>query len=277
MKKKILLSIIFWFLISFNNTLWFFPEYEDEITQKWEKIINNTLKKSIYWDKQYIQEAIRLIQEWKVNNKTKEMLIEYIEIKNRLPIIWWIHINLSNIENQEVTNKNFTPLWSIFYNRNNAVNYANQRALSRNPNYISYSNDCTNFTSQVLAAGWINYIQVNTNWYLDSKNWWYSYQNWNSPTRSWTQAHSFFQHAQYHTSTYTSSSSLSNLNIWDIIQMDWTGDWTIDHSAIITTKISNTTSGVQITYHSNDKLNVPLINLVNQYPNIKIYWWKVWS
>lgn len=109
MKKKILLSIIFWFLISFNNTLWFFPEYEDEITQKWEKIINNTLKKSIYWDKQYIQEAIRLIQEWKVNNKTKEMLIEYIEIKNRLPIIWWIHINLSNIENQEVTNKNFPP------------------------------------------------------------------------------------------------------------------------------------------------------------------------
>lgn len=59
--------------------------------------------------------------------------------------------------------------------------------------------------------------------------------------------------------------------------MDWTGNWTIDHSAIITTKISNTTSGVQITYHSNDKLNVPLINIVNQYRNIKIYWWKVWS
>lgn len=42
------------------------------------------------------------------------------------------------------------------YDRNKAVAYAHKYAYSRNPNYYNFDNiggDCTNFVSQVLAAG----------------------------------------------------------------------------------------------------------------------------
>ena len=38
-------------------------------------------------------------------------------------------------------------------NYNSASNYALQWALARNPNYISFTNDCTNFVSQALRTG----------------------------------------------------------------------------------------------------------------------------
>ena len=64
---------------------------------------------------------------------------------------------------------------NIEYNRQDAVNYANRWALSRNPAYYDYSNiggDCTNFASQVLYAGTgvMNYNSENGWYYIDANN-----------------------------------------------------------------------------------------------------------
>ena len=60
------------------------------------------------------------------------------------------------------------------YDRNKAVAYAHKYAYSRNPNYYNFDNiggDCTNFVSQVLAAGGEsqNYSK-NNGWYYNSIN-----------------------------------------------------------------------------------------------------------
>ena len=70
---------------------------------------------------------------------------------------------------------------NIEYNRQDAVNYANRWALSRNPEYYDYSNiggDCTNFASQCIfaGAGVMNYTPV-LGWY---------YITANERTASWT-------------------------------------------------------------------------------------------
>jgi len=76
---------------------------------------------------------------------------------------------------------------NIEYNRQDAVNYANRWALSRNPAYYDYSNiggDCTNFASQVLYAGTgvMNY---------NRENGWY-YINANDKSPSWTGVNFFY-------------------------------------------------------------------------------------
>ena len=61
------------------------------------------------------------------------------------------------------------------YHREQAVAYANQWALSRNPRYLDFENlggDCTNFISQCLFAGAkvMNYTPTFGWYYLTSEN-----------------------------------------------------------------------------------------------------------
>ncbi|MDO5521977.1 MAG: amidase domain-containing protein [bacterium] len=58
------------------------------------------------------------------------------------------------------------------YNRIKAIEYANKWALSRNPNYLDFTNfggDCTNYISQCLYAGSgvMNYTKI-FGWYYNS-------------------------------------------------------------------------------------------------------------
>lgn len=62
----------------------------------------------------------------------------------------------------------------IEYNRNNAVAYAREWALSRNPQYFDFhgiGGDCTNFASQCIyaGAGVMNYTR-DVGWYYISPN-----------------------------------------------------------------------------------------------------------
>lgn len=63
---------------------------------------------------------------------------------------------------------------NIQYNRENAVAYAKEWALSRNPNYFDFhgiGGDCTNFASQCIyaGAGVMNYTK-DVGWYYISPN-----------------------------------------------------------------------------------------------------------
>ncbi len=101
------------------------------------------------------------------------------------------------------------------YNRWNAVNYAEQWVISYNtPEYEYLSEDCTNFVSQCIRAGGINYM-----WYGDRTSylpWWHilyansSYSFVNAPLLF--QHFSFVRNANY-------SSWLTNVYYGDIIQL----------------------------------------------------------
>ncbi len=56
-------------------------------------------------------------------------------------------------------------------NRAAAVRYAIRHALSANPAYIRYGNDCTNFVSQCMHAGGWSQIK---GWYQSNSVWWYT-------------------------------------------------------------------------------------------------------
>ena len=76
----------------------------------------------------------------------------------------------------------------IPYNRTDAVNYAKQWALDRNPAFYNFDNlggDCTNFASQVIFAGSkiMNYTPV-MGWY---------YRSLNDRTASWTGVEYLYQ------------------------------------------------------------------------------------
>ncbi|HEY8424365.1 MAG TPA: amidase domain-containing protein [Clostridia bacterium] len=77
---------------------------------------------------------------------------------------------------------------NIAYDRQAALNYAQEWAYSRNPKYYDFSNlggDCTNFISQCVYAGIrvMNFTPV-TGWYYISAS---------NRTASWTGAEYFFK------------------------------------------------------------------------------------
>jgi hypothetical protein len=274
-KLTILLALTFWLMLS-NTALWFFPEYEKEITEKWEQIIKENTKQSLSSREVYLEKAKSLLSTKSIKDiEEQKILEEYIIITSRTPLegITKIDLELSNEDNKSVSILDEPILrWGLTpYNRTLAVNYAKSWALKRNPAFDDYgSNDCTNFTSQVLRAWWIwvfQYDNVLTNY----KNWWYFVM----PTNSWKVAHTFSQNAYFHSDRYTFVNSLSNLQVWDIIQFDWYWDWTVDHSTVITQIVSGTSplaDRIKLSYHSNDRLDKPLSETISWYNNISIYW-----
>ena len=80
-----------------------------------------------------------------------------------------------------------------FYNRTNAAQYVYDYTGSFNPNYTNYTNyggDCTNFVSQVLAAGGMPMTQSVSN--PTTNDWYYYGPNWGTQrTATWTDAHQF--------------------------------------------------------------------------------------
>lgn len=78
---------------------------------------------------------------------------------------------------------------ALAYNRNNAVSYADQWALSRNGAYPSFGSDCTNFASQALTAG--GYSQVLGDGNVSNDNNWWGYHYRSGSVELWTNSHSW--------------------------------------------------------------------------------------
>jgi hypothetical protein len=132
------------------------------------------------------------------------------------------------------------------YNRNNAVSYADQWALSRNGNYPSYGADCTNFASQALNAG--GYSQVNLDNNTSNLDNWYSYWFLGHfiASYSWYNAPDHYQFQWYHVpggyfqasvsnaatnAAYFAHYDAANMVGGDELFYSWTGNGVIDHMA----------------------------------------------
>lgn len=130
------------------------------------------------------------------------------------------------------------------YNRDNAAGYADYWSLSRNGNYPSYSEDCTNFASQALAAG--GYGQVNLDNNRSNLNNWYSYWflGWFIGSYSWSNAADHYQFQLDHIpggyfqdavsvgsndAAYFSTYDSTNMVRGDELFYSWSGNNVINH------------------------------------------------
>ena len=149
-----------------------------------------------------------------------------------------------------------------------AQSYANQWVDNyvqlRNPNYVYFENDCTNFVSQSLRAGGWRNTSVGS---PSSDLYWY-YVSSTQYSQTWSVAHSLYRRfANGYESWYGGfviTPSTMKARIGDIIFADWTCDGYIDHSMIVT---ATTSAGdPYVSYHSTDRENLAWSSLLAMFP-----------
>lgn len=178
-------------------------------------------------------------------------------------------------------------------NRYAIVDYAKRHWKDYNRSYRDFSGaggDCTNFVSQALAHGWWREV---TGYYDTSSAWWYrSYGR--SPSckinlshldpdrwvcsfgqsRTWVNAHWFYWFMRNRPRGY-SVSRISDLQLGDVLQVDFTRDGTVDHTMIVTHIDSR--GERYLTYHTNNTLNKSFSNFYKDYPNAYYYAWRLYD
>jgi hypothetical protein len=134
------------------------------------------------------------------------------------------------------------------YSPSAAVNYAYTYWSNYNSSYRAYSNDCTNFISQVVRAGGWPFDEVGER--TTNNAWYYGLFTWTT-TYSWAGAHNFnLFFAQ--SGRGSSARYFSDLRTGDLLQADFgpSPDGNIEHSMIVTKKDSY--GNLYLTYHTNN-------------------------
>lgn len=159
-------------------------------------------------------------------------------------------------------------------NRSAMMAYVSKWVYSRNPSYRSYTNDCTNFVSQVLEAGGWKRAGNPSNGATNNNYWWTTPPSNIIPpnqSNSWTIAPELYQYinASYRAIPTSSASQLGN---GDVIFLD-PGDGNGIFHAMVVTKSS--TGVIYLSYHTTDTYLNPLSNIIPKYPNGRFYTWKL--
>ena len=140
------------------------------------------------------------------------------------------------------------------YSRNNAVGYAIEYAMKKNPEYFDYTNmggNCTNYISQCIYAG---APKMNFN-----QNGWY-YLSPSNTSISWANVEPLYNFLTTNKSVgpFASNSTLEMCELGDIIQLRFKNMTAFSHSLIVT-KIDNlTTGGIYVCANTRDIKNAPL-------------------
>lgn len=159
----------------------------------------------------------------------------------------------------------YSPIINNPYNRHAAVVYAKQWALGHNPQYPYFSNngDCTNFVSQALRAGGLNFIVGRWDW----ATYWF-FWDINNLSMTWSTAHSLVRHMQETPSRYTIANSVNDLKIGDIIAVEYDNTGIFRHLMMVT---EGQWWSVKVSYHSNDTKDKPFTEFMIQSPNATRY------
>lgn len=144
-------------------------------------------------------------------------------------------------------------------NVTNARAYAKKHFSSYNPLYPKYSNDCTNFVSQILQAGGRRQISLLTTNTLtrDNKYWFIKRKPDNTYSRSasWTVVTDLYSHLVRTQGSYSSTSKSNirtNAKNGDVIQFKKSGADRYSHAMWIYEK---TSSDLKLAGHTNDYWN----------------------
>lgn len=145
------------------------------------------------------------------------------------------------------------------------VAYATKYWSSYNPAYADYNGsggDCTNFVSQALKAGGWKEVSGSAS----------DYHSWFGNAK--TQSESFIgvnELSEFALSSkrVTSLANVYQMDIGDVLQMDFDNDGSKDHSMIVTYR---SPQGVPyVTYHSTNTYNRSVASLVASYPTATYY------
>lgn len=170
----------------------------------------------------------------------KELPLEYLESEKRSiePFRDQIYIDVENeklIKNEREKGENTGNLsgpyqpnrdFRVTYDRHKAVHYAERWWNTRNPAYIKFKDDCTNYISQCLAAGGFPMSGFGNR----NKGWWYRNGKY---SYSWAVAHAlqlFLAGSRFTREV----KSVDQLSLGDIICYDFEGDGRFNHNTIIT-------------------------------------------
>ncbi|MFF5564279.1 amidase domain-containing protein [Streptomyces sp. NPDC012623] len=153
------------------------------------------------------------------------------------------------------------------YDYNAMVAYATKYWSKYNPEYPSFDGagaggDCTNFVSQALkAGGWKHvpgYTTDVTKWFGNSEIQSYSFIGVNE-----------FSWFALNSQRTTSLANVYQMDIGDVLQLDFDKDGSKDHSMIVTNRSQQ---GVPyLTYHSTNTYNRSVASLIASYPNAAYY------
>lgn len=157
-----------------------------------------------------------------------------------------------------------------------AAAYAKKYALSPNPSYTLFGNDCTNFVSQcMLAGGW---TMVGGSFWdrKDNDVWWYGESSLSDASYTWGGAHNFSKFLGV--SGRGAITARSNLAVGDVVQIANGGH--VFHTMIITMAgvCNKDGDGPFMSYHTTNTLNKDLGTIEASYPAADGYsflYWKV--
>ncbi|ANP54779.1 hypothetical protein J2Z21_001576 [Streptomyces griseochromogenes] len=147
------------------------------------------------------------------------------------------------------------------------VAYATRYWNNYNPDYPDYNGqgaggDCTNFVSQTLKAGGWKHVPGYTN---DFHKW---FGNADIQSDSFVGVNEFSWFA-LSSKRVTGLANVYQLDIGDVLQMDFNRDGSKDHSMIVTYR---SPQGVPyVTYHSTNTYNRSVASLVASYPGAAFY------
>ncbi|MFG2571625.1 amidase domain-containing protein [Streptomyces sp. NPDC048481] len=158
------------------------------------------------------------------------------------------------------------PKTGTAYDYKGMAAYAEKYVYTYNKDYPDFNNhtaggDCTNFVSQSLkAGGWKHvpgYVYDYTKWF----------GNADIQSDSFVGVNEWSWFAQNSKRT-TPLANVYQLEVGDVLQMDFDRDGSKDHTMIVTAK----SNGVPyVTYHSNNTLRRSVSSLVSSYPTAYFY------
>ncbi|MCA6091212.1 amidase domain-containing protein [Streptomyces sp. SCA3-4] len=151
------------------------------------------------------------------------------------------------------------------YNYAAMAAYAEKYWRNYNPEYRKFNSaggDCTNFISQALkAGGWKPEAGKSS----DYTKWWYDSKG---QSDSWVGANEWSWYAQ-NSKRVTSLSNVYQLEVGDILQMDFDRDGSKDHSMITTYR--SRVGMPYLTYHSTNTFRKSMASIVASYPDANYY------
>ena len=164
------------------------------------------------------------------------------------------------------------------YSGADAATYARKWAKKTNSSYPRFGNDCTNFVSQCMEAGGWAMKGGSCSDRTDNDVWWYGASKcWYPGVRAsytWAGAANFYRFMRA-SGRGTAANHVKDLEIGDVLQMQFDGDSSIHHTMIVTDKTADDTF---FSYHTTDHLDEPFWapgGIFDRYPTATYYAWKL--
>lgn len=172
-------------------------------------------------------------------------------------------------------------------NHANAAAYARQYALTANPAYPPFPNDCTSFVSQAMLAGGWTMVGGTAFDYRSDQVWWWGkgapievpvigikLKDAPRGSHTWGGAANFARFLQ-HSGRANKTTSSDELNPGDIIQIG-RSPTDIFHTMIVTNRDSKNRS-LLLSYHTTNRLDWPLSKVQESFPLASYHYlyWKV--